>query len=162
MSFDTTFDYTDALNTMGNLDASCTSQIADIDAELADWGTIDGYDTIKTTAVAQLNQRKTACQGMIDINAALSTEIGNIETLASGSKNTLYDLYNTVSAVESVPRFMGRLIWQHADIEAEAAAFLADGNLSGAQKTMLGTEVLHMYPLTPDGEHISVYLQQLP
>ena len=162
MSFDATFDYTPALDLIGNLISSCEIQIQECDDTLASFGTIVGHDTICSDAVNTINTRKNALETITLNNVALQTEMGNIQALASGTKSVLYNLYNVTTVVGSASRFQGRLVWQHETLYNAAEPFLIDGNLSGAEKTMLGEHLLSMYPLTNDGEDVSNYLQQLP
>lgn len=137
MSFDTVFNYSDALATMDATIATQNATIAQLDTQIADVQSLpSSYDEVKNPKLDSLNGLKDYEIQARDNAQSVKDEILALNALSEGDKQTLYNYWQLTG--EAKRSWMQRMMYNRSGtLIAEAAALLADNSLDTPAKQQL-------------------------
>lgn len=149
MSFDTIFDYSNALVTIDEMISNQNAIIASLDTQITDVQALPaGYNDMKTSKENSLNSLKTIETSVLNNAQSVKDEILALTSLSSGDKQSLYDFWQL--AGESKRSWMQRMMYntKSGTLITDAAALLADGALDTQSKQQLAASlVCGKYPI---------------
>ena len=127
MSFDSTFDYTQAKGAISSQVSDLTGKIDVIDAELATLANVQSELLyIANDKTAQLTQTKNEHQTRVSFLNDVLSDIQAVEQLGASDKNTLYTFFSTYVS-EPTKFWMSRMVAHRARLLADTGNVLGGG-----------------------------------
>lgn len=159
MSFDTDFDYTNALTFLDSCITNFNALSAATQTQIDDWAAVTGYSSIASDATTELTAQKANYDAKSAEFQVVKDEITAVTGLSAGDKTTLYDFRAITGEAKS--SWMRRMMFNHASILADSdlIALLADATNTSDQKKMVGERICERY-LIDSRTHI--ILSKLP
>ena len=131
MSFDTTFDYTNAKVHLDSIISTHQTNVDEFQGKIDDLAGITGYTDRIDTVVNRYTSQKNTYAEIITRYQSVKDEITAVEALSVDDKEKLYDFY--VIAQEQLSNWMVRMLFNYN-------AMLADADLTNILTDVTNTE----------------------
>jgi hypothetical protein len=158
MSFDTLFDYGNAITFVDNLIDHANIQKNIVINELANiesnFGNSNVYANIINPKISSLNYKKILYEGVHDEYSNLKAEINSVVSLPQTDKNILANLYSNIMMLDERETndvnnyFMVRMPYNKDDMIIKGNIILSDVSLTQTQKKCLAEALTSKYTVS--------------